>query len=368
MPFALVVAINALACGQVPEATPEQPEASSVMVVEPTPRAISDLSNDELIARLPPARQERAWDEATGSVIDSEAANEWAKRVAAKKFTRDEFSQAVRACGMLRSSPTCFENEPYHVWFRMPTWLWGHVAVARPVLAAFADAKAPERIRHGCGMVSAYEEERESFQAIGILPPESTEVQFEILISPSEVWEGAEITETVRVTLPVRIVAKAEPEPVDGPEVTRAVAEAMVIFCSPGLFWRDPSVHLFTQFLRPLNGPLVETLVSLQIEILKDDQVVFTHCIPDPDDEYGDLELASFASIHDGLARDIIRRKEIDRYSVRVRGVKPQTSNQWCRTQYWSGSITLPLGVVRDAKSGIRPAGPMVPQGKVEKE
>lgn len=368
MPFVLAIAVGALACGQIAEATPEQPTAPSVIVVEPTPRAVSELSNDELIARLPPARQERAWDAARGSVMDSAVANEWAKRVAAKKFTREEFAKAVQVCGMLRSSPTCFQNEPYHVWFRMPSWLPAQVAVARPSLAAFAEAKVPDGPREKCGWVVAAEEVSESFQKIGILPPGTTVVQFDILISPSEVWKGADITETVHVELPVKVVPRAEPEPVDDPELTRAVADAMVISCSPSFFWEDSSVSLSTEFRRPLNGPLVETLVALQIEIVKDDQVMFTHRIPDPDDEYGDMELASFASIRDGLALDIIHRKEIDRYSVRVRGVKPQTSNQLCRTQYWNGSITLPLSAVRDAKSGMRPAELFVPEGAVDKE
>src|SRR5206468_1314114 len=110
----------------------------------PAERTVSDLSNNELIERLPPACQEWVRQPRTGTWSQDPIVVEWGGRILARKVTSDELGRALRACGMLRSSPTCFEGQPYHVWMRMPSWLPGQVAVAKPKLPGLSQAQTRE--------------------------------------------------------------------------------------------------------------------------------------------------------------------------------------------------------------------------------
>lgn len=46
------------------------------------------------------------------------------------------------------------------------------------------------------------------------------------------------------------------------------------------------------------------------------------------------------------IAEKLWNRDEIERFTLRVRGVPPEKPSRWCRTQYWDGSFTVPLSEV----------------------
>lgn len=333
-------------------------------------RTIVELTNAELISRLPPARQEVVYDPSIRRPTDNRFSVEWGSRIAAGKVTPDELGAALRQCGMIRSSPTWFAGEPFFVWMRMPDWLPGQVATAKALLSNSAEIRTSEAdlSRGGCGNAMAWQESQESRQCVGILPPGTREVVFKVEIAPSRFFGGAKLKWSGEITLPVEVVAKAPPAPIDTPELTALIQRASQVTCPNGFFKDGPAIWLNVRAARPLTGPLTSTLMCFKAELLKDGAVVATQLIDDPDEAYGEERMSRILSrttefTRGELARSVILRKGIDHYTVRISGVAPSGPNQWCRTQYWSGSFTVPLAAALEPEAGMRPAGLCGPDG-----
>lgn len=322
---------------------------------------LKSLTNAQLIALLPPARQETTRDVKAGSWVESPASKEWAERIITPgKVTPEEIAAAVKACAVLRSSPTCIEGQPYHVWLRMPAWLPGEKAVAVAHLADAQPACAREKDgnRADCGNAIAGREERESFQTIGVLPAGTDHVDFTLTLTPSKIWGGPSITQSIDITLPVELLpAGFTITPNDSPELTALVRRHVILQFSN---LRDTA--FFNNWMyRPPTGPLANTLVRINLELLKDGVPVWSHTCRDPDDLYGEAawEHGDDMFISGCAAEESRRLDTLFHYAVRVSGAPPEAEtlsyvavdakqrvhypNQWSRRNYWSGQYTLPL-------------------------
>lgn len=378
MNTSLAMAVAACLCAwgspTKPVPAPASPAPAQPEPTQSKPRAIADLSNEELIAQLPPSRQEVTRDTKNDTWVDNPVSTEWRTRVAAGKVTAEQFGAAIRKCAMLRSSPVCFEGEPYHVWMRVPAWLPGYTATAKPHLPEYTCVKAGDpKLDFGCGNAMAATESEESFQTIGVLPKNTTKVIFHVTLSPSSFppipplyfprppigsananWSG-------QIELPVEIIPKAAAQPVDTPALTALVREAAGISCSNGFSSEGPSLYFIARTRRPATGPLNSTLICLKIELLKDGVVVATRSTADPDEAYGEKRWRQLVCdadfIRGDLAKAVILGQDIERYTVKVSGIAPTSQSQWYRVQYWSGQYTVPLKDILEPERGTRPAG-----------
>jgi hypothetical protein len=188
-------------------------------------------------------------------------------------------------------------------------------------------------------------------------------VVFTLEISPSAWWEGAKVHWSGTIVLPVEIVPKAPPTPIDSPDLTDLVRRTASVSCSNGFFQDGPSIWLNGWAQRPPSGPLTSALMNLKADLLKDGVVVATELIDDPDEAYGDERWGQTGFVRGDMARAIVLRKDIERYTVRVSGVAPTKPSRWCRVQYWSGEYTVPLIEILEPECGMRPAGLCGPDG-----
>ncbi len=356
--LALIVLLSACVVGRfpVPQPVTSAPDAH----LPGASKLVNNMTNAELIALLPPSRQETAF-HTTGGWVESPISIEWRKRVLAPgSVTPEEVAAAVRACGLLRSSPTCMEGEPYHVWLRMPEWLPGQVATAKAHTEHSSPATANAiDLGPGCGNAIAAQEEMEAFQAIGILPPGTTHVDFTLTLAPLQFWGGPKLAQSIELTLPVELISPATftIAPIDSPELTALIRERSVTTFSFG----GDYASIDNRMTRPLGGPLASTLVRINLQLLKDGEPVWSHIVRDPDDLYGEAawDFGPERSITGDIVTDVHSREALTHYSVRVQGVAPKQEelifsdftgkqerhrpNQWHRKNYWNGSYTVPL-------------------------
>lgn len=345
--------------------------------IPPDTRPLTELTNEELIRRLPPARQEVRRDIQAGTWVTSEACVEWERRLAAGKYTPAHLDAAIRHCAILRSSPICFEGEPYHIGLRLPRWLPGQSVVATTSLTPNLQFEAIEMGEAGytCGNAIAAQESAESFQPVGILPKGTTKVVFKVTITPSKYFDGGVLDWSGEIELPVQLIPKTDPKPIDSPALTALIRKATNISCFNGFYQDGASVSLHSWAQRdpsppsppsPTN-PLANTLMRLKVELLKDGVIISSDTVEDPDEVDGMDRLTQPTTItHGDIACDIALRRNLDRYTVRVTGIAPTNPtrpSRWYRTQYWSGQYTLPLSETLEPESGMRPAGKCGPEG-----
>lgn len=303
-------------------------------------------SIEAVIAELPLARAEHAWS-------GSRWREHWTMEVMSGRLERgmltsEQLGRAVLKSVPLRGSAKWFRNRPYAVWLRAPAWLCDYEIVARPVLKPAEKARAHLSCGLQCGNALEWQEEEESFQVIGLLPEGTAEVMFDVTVRPARdgaKWQG-------RVPLPVELIDEVEREPDATNELTAAVREANVIRIRNELYNGHPSLWMNSRFVRPISGVLQNTSVAIVAELLRDGEVIAAQRFEDPDDT-GSV-LASTRFIRGEVAERIAARKEIERFTIRVRGEPPKDDNRWCRTRYWAGAHTIPLGQVLDEESGVR--------------
>lgn len=335
----------------------EAPPQSAIPSTEEisTKRVLEDVPNAELISRLPPARGEAVRDVKTDDWIENPYSDEWAMRLSEGRFTSQDLGDAIRRCGMLRSSSTWFAGEPYRVWLRMPAWLPGHTATAIPVVPGLRSAHASEvdLDRGGCGVGIQLNYDRESFQLIGPLAAGTTEVVFRLKVEPSKDFNGNNASWAGEVTLPVEIIGRSLPTPVASPELTAIVQQRARVSCTNGWYKSGPLIWLSARLDRPIGGPLDRTLTCFKSELLKDGKVVATGYDGDSDEPFDARAWDSALKPDTEVARAIVFREQIERYSVRVSGIAPLGPSRWCRPHYWSGEFTVPLIDVLQAPHGI---------------
>lgn len=350
------VACVALLFGQPtlqPDTKGSEKDAPAPAVVDAA--SIRSWTNMQLIERLLPAEQGTRFGDVQGYQTDLMVTAEWANRVAAGKFTDQEFAAAFERCGILRTSPISFSGEDLHVWLRPPAWLPEHSIIAYPKGPGMTHVQTRflPGLRCGNEIIEGAEEER--YQSAGVPPAGASWVDFDVEVtrvfsyySEKSVWKGV-------VRLPIRQVLRAAPTPVDSPETTALVREHLHPTCLAGRTEFGPAIWFSSVFQRPLSGPLANMYVNLKAELLKDGKVIVTRPLTDPDendDAWSKLDSAEFLGLHGSglvpaeLADDvhnIVARNDIDRYTVRVRGVAPSTPVRWPREHYWSGEYTVPL-------------------------
>src|SRR5262249_27252302 len=155
---------------------------------------------------------------------------------------------------------------------------------------------------------------------IGVLPAGTTRVEFTVTITPSKFFGGPSLTQTFDVALPVTLIPSADPKPVSTGELTSLVRDTVTLSCTNAYFTQGPSIWFNARWTRPMRARLTEPLVSVQTELLKDGQPVASHVHADPDELYGEAawDLPENQFIHGAPAIEVLDRKALDRYSVRV--------------------------------------------------
>ncbi|MBI1189219.1 MAG: hypothetical protein GC200_00845 [Tepidisphaera sp.] len=303
------------------------------------------MTTDELIAQLPPATQEWRTEPETGWWKETPVAAEFQRRLNAGKLTNEQIGAALKACGMLRSTPYAFEGEDYHVWLRVPYWLENTEVTAQARLehALLASAwSAGPIVIDGTGL--PFQEESETFQKIGVIPPETTHIVFDVTVTPMKasqpLWKG-------EITLPVQVVKRTSPQPTDSPELRQAIANlqrgSLGIVGSP-----DSPFGLMSGLVeRPLRSPLDNCYARRAVNLLKDGKVVQTFFLRDPS-EISRNDVNWQNPLDERYFSDLASRKNLERYAVRVRGLPPAGFPRWPRTQYWNGEITMPITEVLD--------------------
>ena len=341
----LVVAGAAFTQGPPVEESPSSaagPTGPVPLKQEPEPSP-SEMTNAQLIARLPPARQEMTFNDKTDDWEKNKISEEWARRVAAGAVSSEELGAAVRQCGALRSSPTYCKGEVYHVWLRVPEWLPKGVITATTQSPVGGKAEARSYVYFGCGNAIAWDESKESFQPIGKLSENAKDVVFDVeVVGPPQVKVGA-LKWSGKIVLPVNQVTEVTAKPVDSPELAQAVQRTLRLYCDGGRFPDGPSAWFGSRPVRPLSGDLASTLMQARLELLRDGVVVAAQFIEDPDEAYGEEKWGGTFFISGEVAEQILTRQGIERFRVRVRGVAPTLPSQWYRIRYWSGQYTVPL-------------------------
>jgi hypothetical protein len=352
---------DAVQCGSASLLSPLSAEAPVKLPLSP----LSKLSDDELIARLPTIEREVVRDVKAGDWDDHPAVGEMRTRVNRGDIDSDEMARAFARVGALRSSPTWFRGVEWRIWFRMPSWLGSEIfspegflnyeGTALPTYTGAFKATCRTMMPGGCGNAMAAQENDESYQAMGHLPPDATSVMCDVTIATTQFHDGPARSWKFQVSIPVHQVDAAPPVASDDQALTSLIRERVNVSCANGFFNDGASVWLSSWFRRPHEGPLSETLAHLELSLLEEEKVVYRRTECDPDEKYGEAAWGGFDFLRDAAAVAIVNRDRIERFRVRVRGLPPpEGMNQWCRTKYWSGEFTLPLENVLEPECGIR--------------
>lgn len=328
-------------------------DTGALNVVDP-----QSLTDEELISRLPTIEREQVRDTGKSTWVLNPLISEMRTRVERGDIDNHEMQQAFVKVGSLRTSPTWHKAKDFAIWFRLPKWLgddFNFNATAKPSFVNSSTAHARSRISFGCGNAIAWEEEKESYQMVGVLPADCSLVDFEINIKAS-VWAHPNAEKwNFKITRPVRQIDAAPLKPVDDPAMLVEIRRLVNVSCANGYFNNGASVWLSSWFKRPPVGQLTSTVVVLELSILDGDNVLYTTIDADPDEAYGEKAWGNTKFFRGKVAEQIVNREELDRYSVRVRGIAPEgNSNLWCRENYWHGEFKLPLKEVMEPEAGLR--------------
>lgn len=331
------------------------------------PTKLAGLTNAEVIERLPEVGFEQTRNIKTDWWDEDEAVNEMMQRVEKGLISSEEMGKAFAKAAVLRSSAQWFKGEPFRVWFRLPQWLakeswFDATAKLVQVNGKPIDAEQMLKARSifpGCGNGLQLQEHQEAYQLVQRLPDDATSATFEVRVLNTDAAADLKSEWKFTVTLPVTLVDRADPTPVDDPPLTAAVKQLVNVSCANGHFREGPAGWLSSWFRRPATGPLTNTIVRTELAILEGEKQVYVQIAEDPDGEYpDDIYFKEHAFLRGDLAAQIIDRKDLERFTVRVRGMPPgKEGNQWCRAHYWAGEYTVPLTELLEPECGMRPAG-----------
>ncbi len=316
----------------------------------------------KLIARLRPAGAEREWHADMHSMGEDWATIEMRDLVQDGRVNLELLGSALEKCAIIRSSPTWTRGKPFYVSFQIPRWLNWTKGSAVPQIPGGLTVLAAPRV-FGMNRELKPTNREDTYQLVGDLPAGTDKVEFLVTLALDDShwktkWTG-------RITVPVKLIEPAPFVPTDDPRITEAVKKEVNVWCAA---YAEPSefASIDAEWHRPLTGPLTETVVCLEVTLLKDNQPVCGLHVPDPDEAayYSpDLDVPRFPSAE--VRKEIGWGRNLGSYSVRVRGVKPPSESRWCRSKYWTGEYTVPLaGIVGKPGAPHRLPSPLTVQPK----
>ncbi|MCE9595691.1 MAG: hypothetical protein K8S98_15995 [Planctomycetes bacterium] len=338
--------------------------AASTVHVAQEPRSI-----DQLIDALPPVGCETHFDE-SGKVLTSDPASvELKELVANHALTDDQWRRALRTSGAIRWSPRWVAEDPFLVRLRIPEWVGG----GRLTLTPRNDGMVPAEDgsldpQFGCGPCDprgAMSRFWWSGHELGPLPAGTRSVMCDVRIERtskpsargrsgkvSTVWQGSidlevELAGSIDAVLPA----------VSGPAIDQSVRDALELVVEAiEIDYGElvPDIELKLRLDADHQSKLLETALSLEVELMRDAEVVGekTWAIA--------VELSGLGhGPHPGAAAptgyaltcevppipaEASRTpEERSRWRLRVRGIGRGALAVWNAKRYWKGEISILL-------------------------
>ena len=302
--------------------------------VGPAPIALSALSMDELIERLPVvgaeepvSREGREWTYAPET-------EEMKRRLSASvTLTPEQWERVLTRTGVVRFRPKWPSGERYIVPMQDAAWLGFAQITLSPANPRLLTLHGGTDLREMCGNEAQWRRQEQLSQSLGSLPAGKHHLEFHALMNPGAVSAG------VRDSLGVCIRAwgqKGEPQ-------------ALLVF--------DADVRAHPE--------LAGTAIDGNVEVLRDGEVKGTarlvvHCydrVLSGNSVYpGPVQLFSFAMLPEFAAAKATDEAEVARWSLRL-SARSEDALRLCHAQTrWASTFEVPLATLlkqeRDRMAG----------------
>lgn len=319
-------------------------------VIEPAEAdpAYAAYTNNELIDRLPLAGTER-WRDDSGARQTDPFAAEWQRRIYLGEFFAEELQRAADRCRIVFVAPQCVEGEMYYARVRSPLWLAAHDidVFITGVEVEGAPVKSSEVKLSPEAWDSNHDQ---AVRALGVLPKGTTAVTVRVRVATIQHTRSTNAPKPFGwvhdFTVPVQMLDASKPRGVNAPEITREVQECLPLRGSVAMRGDTPSLRLKYDGNRSQDGivqtgELARTMVAARVEVLRDGVVIHMAGMHDANEI--DFNQDPAASLEGEVAHAVLDPEQWGRYTLRVTGDHPGYLSMWHRTQYWTGTYTVPL-------------------------
>lgn len=301
-----------------------------------------ELDNSELITKLPR-------DESRSGPY----AAEWRRRIYRGDFSDEDLERAITRCTTVFIAPQCVTGQVLYGSFVKPCWLPWH-SVSMGIVQITADGQS----LGSDALMFPFKDNWEMFdrhkQPMGVLPAGTTAITVRLFVSTSKIPLDAGVWPKHfdwfhDFTVPIQMLDSAKPRGVNSPEITDQVKKHFPLRASVSRFWRDmqpPTLLIWFDGDRPKDGiaqtgELARTMVCAQVEVLRDGEVIEVAVAHDQTEP--DSWLAWDGVLEGEVAQAALDPEQWGRYTLRLTGIHPGFLSSWHRTQYWTGTYTVPF-------------------------
>ena len=337
-------------------AAPDPSRAPASAQQEPaTPVRLDQLSDAELLARLPPP--ERCRDKSTNWSLHPVAA-ELARRAENGLLSDEAWRDALRAADVFHTRALWPVGTPLQMWIRAPAWLGKSkislVARAPDLGRIVADNEHPS----GCGNCRMSQLERQRDFVLGAMPAGAQGVAVEVTIEQLREGAGRERSERTlwngMARIPIAAVDSVEEcmPPASGPEIDAAVRRCLSLQYWSTQAEPTPKATFYLLVDASKEPALSRVGVALELELLKTETVVEQlHVSATTNTTWErtpDSPVNGFCSPTKLPGRNRLVGTELERWQVRVRGDWKDALAIWEADRWWKGEFTVPLSEIMD--------------------
>jgi hypothetical protein len=317
--------------------------------------AWSQLSLDELLARLPRVDQEQRYDALTRQWVAVPAVEEMIRRLhSGAKLSDDQWRETLLRTGVLRFRSKWSADLSCAVSLRRPSWLPSAEVELFSNRCGVKSTEASWWSEGCCQRTDVDERLAANFRTLGRLPLGNHELTFEASVNvrdrEARAKYGLEWSSGLLWSAPLRVEVEIVPTlddaipPYQDAEIDAAVRESVSVSFPHWAGDCDPHIDLLRDTIR--HPVLADVAVSLCIEVVRERNTRETlqlvgGLLNDPViDCTPSLDSANSSALSCELESNPSAQRA---WSLRVSGTTDRIERLWGATRRWSGTIEIPL-------------------------